>query len=57
MSCDRITDTVAKLIEIFPKGTHVHMHRTGAVRFPQLPAPLTDKHERHPPPFVLLDTV
>jgi hypothetical protein len=51
------TETVTKLIEVLPKGAEVHMHRPGAIRFPQFPASITHEHERHPPTLVLLDAV
>jgi hypothetical protein len=54
---NRPTETVTKLIEVLPKGAKVHMHRASPICRPQLPHPLTHEHERHPPTFVLLDTV
>ena len=48
---------VAELVQVHPKGAHVHIHRAGAIRFPQLAHALTREHERHPPPLVLLDPV
>jgi hypothetical protein len=54
---NRPTETVAKQIEVLPKSAEVHMHRPGAIRLPQLPHALTHEHKRHPPTFVLLDTV
>jgi hypothetical protein len=54
---DHSTKAVAKLVQVLPKGAHIHMHRTGAVRFPQFLHPFADKHERHSAAFVLLDPV
>jgi len=51
------TETVAKLIKVLPKSAEVHVHRTGAVRLPQLLHSLSHEHERDSTPFVLLDPV
>ena len=39
------------------KSLHVQRDPARAVRFPQLAHTLAREHERHPPPFVLLDPV
>ena len=56
-AADRLAETIAQPVQAFPKVAHVHMHRAGPVRFPQLAHTLAHEHERHPPPFVLLDPV
>ena len=54
---DRLAETITQPVQVIPKFAHIHMHRAGAIRFPQLAHPLAHEHERHPAAFILLDPV